>query len=400
MPASKLRTKGRLWCALRQSATHKAQRPRLRDALVQPQSTTSLVALAKQLGICTTLHSHASSITFRDKAVEVSLRHSERKVVARMMRSSMPLLLFVSVAAGDVQLDNTISANGTMELDDSTIDGAYEAVTSTEAPDPYECNSDLYHWSEPHRQWCCTNMKRGCADIPFDCASGYMDWEYGWSDEKKAYCCLEKGIACYDCNAEVEHWEYKWSQGKRDFCCLQEDKGCYVCNDPNPNWLNEWSQEKQDWCCKTAGTGCEDGATTTASTTAVATTTAQRTLTTETQASDETPQTPPAESVHQAVVKVPAEPQYHYEPYTAPPGSTLPPMTVSPVPAGFFELLTKHVKKLLTHVPSNSSAFTISALLLSVFLALSGVALVRRCRIHGESFLGSAEIPDLELGVE
>ena len=312
-----------------------------------------------------------------------------------MMCSSVLLWLLVSLAAGDVQVDNTIGANGTVQLD-GTVEEAYEAATSTEDPYPYECNSDLYHWSEPHRQWCCTNMQRGCPDIPFDCASGYMDWEYGWSDEKKAYCCLEKGIACYDCNAEVDHWEYKWSQGKRDFCCLQENKGCYVCNDPNPNWLKEWSQEKQEWCCKTAGTGCKDGATT-ATITAAATTTTQGTSTTETEASEETP---PAESQHQTVVKIPAEPQYHYEPYTAPPGSTLPPMTVSPVPAGFFELLTKHVKKLLMRVPSNSLAFTMSALLLSVFLALSGVALVRRCRVHGEGFHGSAEIPDLELGVE
>ena len=75
-------------------------------------------------------------------------------------------------------------------------------------------------------------------------------------------------------------------------------------------------------------------------------------------------------------------------------------MTVSPVPAGLFELLTKHVKKLLTRVPGNSSAFAMLAVLLSVFLTLSGAALGRRCRAHGEDFHGSAVIPDLELGVE
>ena len=300
----------------------------------------------------------------------------------------VPLFFLVSLAAGDVQLDESVREKSTIELDGFT--------TSTEAPDPYECVSDLYHWSEPHRQWCCTHKKRGCPDIPFDCASGYMDWEYGWSDEKKAYCCLEKGIACYDCSAELDHWEYKWSEGKREFCCLQENKGCYVCEQPNPNWLREWSQEKQDWCCKTAGTACRDGST--AATTAARTiaTTTQGTTSTET--SEEEAETTPAASQHHIVAKNPPEP--HYEPYTAPPGSTLPPMTVSPVPAGLFELLTKRVKKLLTHVSVNSSAFAILAALLSVFLALLGVALRRRRRAHGAEFHGSAVIPDLELGVE
>ena len=147
----------------------------------------ALVASAKQLWH---LHDTAQS-RFKHHtitAVEVILQHRESKLVASQvvprMMICVPLFFLVSLAAGDVQLDESVREKSTIELDGFT--------TSTEAPDPYECVSDLYHWSQPHRQWCCSHKKRGYPDIPFDCASGYMDWQYGRSDEKKAYCCLEK----------------------------------------------------------------------------------------------------------------------------------------------------------------------------------------------------------------
>lgn len=34
--------------------------------------------------------------------------------------------------------------------------------------------------------------------VPFDCDAGYSNWQYGWSPQKKAWCCEHASKACSD----------------------------------------------------------------------------------------------------------------------------------------------------------------------------------------------------------
>lgn len=94
----------------------------------------------------------------------------------------------------------------------------------------YDCNAGLDKtWSDPKRDWCCTNLKKGCLenvvvpvasstpmqlaapqapppplpvsldsvnDTQFNCDEGVTSWEWGWSDSKKKFCCTSTGKGC------------------------------------------------------------------------------------------------------------------------------------------------------------------------------------------------------------
>merc|ERR1712014_468281 len=83
----------------------------------------------------------------------------------------------------------------------------------------------------------------------YDCAAGFSNWQRGWSEGKKAFCCRTQGKGCpptapptpppppapttslpYDCNAGYH--------------------GCYHC------LLKQWSVAKLAWCCQHTGRGC------------------------------------------------------------------------------------------------------------------------------------------------
>jgi len=71
---------------------------------------------------------------------------------------------------------------------------------------------------------------------PYNCALGDLNWEAGWSTEKKQWCCNEHGKGCghdeaavanmYDCNAGTENWVKGWSENKKQWCCAHGYKGC------------------------------------------------------------------------------------------------------------------------------------------------------------------------------
>mmetsp|Transcript_85544 Transcript_85544/g.277026 ORF Transcript_85544/g.277026 Transcript_85544/m.277026 type:complete len:278 (-) Transcript_85544:193-1026(-) len=89
----------------------------------------------------------------------------------------------------------------------------------------YECHDEVPNWrmawSPEKKRWCCLHEHRGCGggdqlpdrrfysvrdyeDVPisYDCTAGYTNWQAGWSELKKHYCCEEYGFGC-----EPSLWE-------------------------------------------------------------------------------------------------------------------------------------------------------------------------------------------------
>jgi len=71
---------------------------------------------------------------------------------------------------------------------------------------------------------------------PFNCADGKLNWQAGWSTQKKQWCCEQHGEGCgqdaevpaaqYDCNAAFANWVKGWSEGKKAWCCSSGFKSC------------------------------------------------------------------------------------------------------------------------------------------------------------------------------
>jgi len=80
-----------------------------------------------------------------------------------------------------------------------------------------------------------TEPPRGPVD-PFNCADGLLNWQAGWSTQKKQWCCSEHGEGCgqdaevpaaeYDCNAGMANWVKGWSEGKKKWCCSYGFASC------------------------------------------------------------------------------------------------------------------------------------------------------------------------------
>lgn len=71
----------------------------------------------------------------------------------------------------------------------------------------------------------------------FNCNSGITTWEKTWSDEKKVFCCKNRGIACdpYDCNMDFSTWETSWCGKKKGWCCQNKRLGCPTTPAPAPS---------------------------------------------------------------------------------------------------------------------------------------------------------------------
>merc|ERR1711920_934552 len=103
------------------------------------------------------------------------------------------------------------------------------------------------HWSLDKTRRCCARGYVPCIFVeppvtppppppppagpvdPFNCADGAINWQAGWSTEKKVWCCHQHGKGCgqdaevpaaeYDCNAAFANWVKGWSEGKKQWCC-------------------------------------------------------------------------------------------------------------------------------------------------------------------------------------
>jgi beta-glucosidase len=113
---------------------------------------------------------------------------------------------------------------------------------------------DLSHWDEDAEDWVTVSqvtahigessgdirkkmkllgLSEATASEPYDCTAGYSNWQAGWSEEKKEWCCLNKNMACqpgrsdpYDCEAGYSNWLAGWSDGKKKWCCENKERGC------------------------------------------------------------------------------------------------------------------------------------------------------------------------------
>lgn len=110
----------------------------------------------------------------------------------------------------------------------------------------------------------------------FDCDAGHWNWEKGWSDMKKGWCCRHQNRGCsttttgqpYDCQAGLSNWEAGWAPGKKLWCCAVKNLGCqrveattplpFDCDAGFSNWQSGWSVSKKQWCCAHKSQGCAE----------------------------------------------------------------------------------------------------------------------------------------------
>merc|ERR1712039_646231 len=117
----------------------------------------------------------------------------------------------------------------------------------------------------------------------YDCEAGFWNWQNGWSEEKKGWCCQNKQKACpgdpapqvpapvpapaqpvaesYDCDAGLANAAIGWSDPKKAWCCANQQKGCglteaFDCEAGFWNWHLGWSEEKKAWCCANKQKAC------------------------------------------------------------------------------------------------------------------------------------------------
>jgi len=118
-------------------------------------------------------------------------------------------------------------------------------------------------WSEAKKDWCCHHASIGCPKPvpdgdPFDCAEGAKNLDAGWSDAKKQWCCQHASVGCpkqvaplvgepsaavmatttteepFNCKEEVHNLDTSWSEMKKQWCCKREHIGCATTTAPLP----------------------------------------------------------------------------------------------------------------------------------------------------------------------
>jgi len=84
---------------------------------------------------------------------------------------------------------------------------------------------------------------------PFDCEAGFSNWEGGWSDAKKDWCCKNKGKPT--CEVAGAAPGPAAAPGGPD---LPAPFDCDTGHGGNSE--EDWSYWKREWCCENAGSGC------------------------------------------------------------------------------------------------------------------------------------------------
>lgn len=76
------------------------------------------------------------------------------------------------------------------------------------------------------------------AGLTFDCQAGIENWERGWSEVKKEWCCAYQKLGCagnpvdytgkdpFDCSEKTGSSEFEWSVPKKMWCCRNKERGC------------------------------------------------------------------------------------------------------------------------------------------------------------------------------
>lgn len=147
--------------------------------------------------------------------------------------------------------------------------------------EPFDCEAGYWNWekgwSDSKKHWCCDFQNRGCPKVttsyPYDCMAGLSSWQHGWSISKKQWCCTHFNRGCaplatsqpYDCQAGLLNAAAGWSPGKKIWCCAKHNLGCapvatslpYDCAAGYSNWQAGWSLSKKAWCCSHVNKGCK-----------------------------------------------------------------------------------------------------------------------------------------------
>merc|ERR1712088_1181601 len=118
--------------------------------------------------------------------------------------------------------------------------------------------------------------------LPYDCESGFTQWETTWSPAQQEFCCSTMGRGCTTALPETTR-----AADKKAWCCRNHHRGCpptapppqpivmpapqpivmpapqpvapadpYNCAEGFANWQAGWSVPKKEWCCRVHGKGC------------------------------------------------------------------------------------------------------------------------------------------------
>jgi len=181
----------------------------------------------------------------------------------------------------------------------------HEIPDERQVPDLFHCDVGIAHWksgwSKEKKCWCCSMKNVGCEpenvgcvpEVPvvlptaqdtvatevkarptspkFRCHAGLLNYELGWSDQKKIWCCRAHGLGCatenatrasklFNCNVGWENAEKGWSEQKKKWCCSHRGVGCqldpYDCRQDFGTRETHWTTAKKYWCCQKNGMGC------------------------------------------------------------------------------------------------------------------------------------------------
>ena len=215
---------------------------------------------------------------------EVVFSEAKKQRCCRTHGVACPLGTSTSTA-----LESTRSRTTTSTAPESTSQAALPAV------DVFDCHVDVAErWSKEKHDWCCQHKELGCpllaghedgpapATSPeqlleeFDCKEGFDNWELGFSEAKKEWCCRHHAIACpvatstsmeeFDCKEGFDNWELGFSEAKKEWCCRHHAMACPVetstsmeefdCKEGFASWEKGFSNAKKEWCCRQHAIAC------------------------------------------------------------------------------------------------------------------------------------------------
>eukprot|EP00405_Crypthecodinium_cohnii_P021887 CAMPEP_0206468142 /NCGR_PEP_ID=MMETSP0324_2-20121206/29442_1 /ASSEMBLY_ACC=CAM_ASM_000836 /TAXON_ID=2866 /ORGANISM="Crypthecodinium cohnii, Strain Seligo" /LENGTH=432 /DNA_ID=CAMNT_0053941521 /DNA_START=14 /DNA_END=1312 /DNA_ORIENTATION=- len=131
----------------------------------------------------------------------------------------------------------------------------------------YECQLGLerwhHDWPEDKKAWCCENRGLACPTTTTG-SSGHAETSYlcsvfddpkTWKKEKQDWCCKQEKLGCPESNEELcggealKHWEI-WSEDQKSWCFKRSNFAMlHRCSPTDVSWSTGWSDSKQTWCC-------------------------------------------------------------------------------------------------------------------------------------------------------
>lgn len=191
------------------------------------------------------------------------------------------------------------------ENDDGPNDIRFMFNDGTPHTNPFHCKVGLDNfaaeWSDGKKAWCCKTKHLGCPDQhamshryehshealhdgsqqePFDCEEGLANWQGGWSDSKKEWCCKFKDLFCKNHNyyrgkkdynhdhSDADHYhndghapthmyDHFHVGSDLDGPAAPKFSGPHDCAAGLNNWQDGWAKGKKEYCCRRFQLGCE-----------------------------------------------------------------------------------------------------------------------------------------------